>query len=98
MNHTFKGANCTDFAADVAAQIVGENQVNRTLKPVLGSEDFACMLQQRPGAYILAGNGLGEDGGCMVHNPNYDFNDDILEIGASYWVNLAKSFLQNPPV
>lgn len=89
---------CSNFAAEVAANIVGEQQVDRNIKPVLGSEDFACMLEQRPGAYILAGNGLGEEGGCMVHNPHYDFNDNILEIGASYWVNLAKAFLKNPPV
>ncbi len=54
------------------------------------------MLQRRPGAYILIGNGTGTNGGCMVHNPHYDFNDEILEIGASYWVSLAKRFLEKP--
>jgi len=89
---------CTEFAADVAQKIVGEKLVNRNIEPILGSEDFASMLENCPGAYILIGNGLGEDGGCMVHNPNYDFNDDILELGASYWVNLAKTFLLNSPL
>jgi len=90
--------NCTRFAADVASKLVGNEQVNSAINPILGSEDFACMLQHLPGAYILIGNGLGENGGCMVHNPGYDFNDDILEIGASYWVKLAQSFLKNPTV
>ncbi|RLA00889.1 MAG: amidohydrolase [Gammaproteobacteria bacterium] len=86
----------TNFAADVAAGLVGDEMVFRDIEPILGSEDFACMLQHCPGAYILIGNGIGEDGGCMVHNPNYDFNDEILEVGASYWVNLATSFLRKP--
>ena len=88
-------SHCTQFAADVACELVGENHVQRNLKPLLASEDFACMLQHCPGAYILIGNGLGEAGGCMVHNPNYDFNDEILEIGTSYWIHLATSFLKN---
>ncbi len=87
---------CTSFAADVASKLVGERNVNREISPILGSEDFAFMLQRRPGAYILIGNGTGTNGGCMVHNPHYDFNDEILEIGASYWVSLAKRFLEKP--
>ena len=86
----------SSFAADVAVELVGEEKVSRNIKPSLSSEDFACMLEEKIGAYIFIGNGLGEEGGCMIHNPNYDFNDDILEIGGSYWVNLAKSFLKNP--
>ena len=89
---------CTQFAADIAAELVGENRVNRNMKPILASEDFAAMLEHCPGAYILIGNGLGESGGCMVHNPNYDFNDAILEVGASYWVHLAKTFLENTEI
>jgi len=85
----------TNFAANIASQLVGEERVNRTTKPVLGSEDFACFLEHRPGAYIFIGNGIGEDGGCMIHNPRYDFNDEILEIGACYWVHLAQSYLSN---
>ncbi len=87
---------CTEFAADVATELVGAGSVDRNLKPLFSSEDFACMLHEKPGAYILIGNGVDSEGGCMIHNPNYDFNDEILELGASYWVNLAKAYLKNP--
>ena len=58
----------------------------------MGSEDFAFMLQEKPGCYILIGNGSAE-GGCLLHNPHYDFNDDILPLGASYWARIAESAL-----
>ena len=58
----------------------------------MGSEDFAWMLLKRPGCYIWIGNGDGA-GSCMVHNPGYDFNDDILPIGASYWATLVEQQL-----
>jgi hippurate hydrolase len=58
----------------------------------MGAEDFAFMLQKRPGAYVWLGNGDGA-GGCMLHNPRYDFNDAILPIGASYWARLAETAL-----
>jgi hippurate hydrolase len=58
----------------------------------MGAEDFAFMLQKKPGAYVWLGNG-DEPGGCMLHNPRYDFNDAILPIGASYWVRLAETEL-----
>ena len=61
----------------------------------MGSEDFAFMLLERPGNYVMIGNGDGELGSCMVHNPHYDFNDEILPIGATYWVELARELL--PP-
>ena len=57
-----------------------------------GSEDFAFMLEHCPGSYLLIGNGDGE-GGCMVHNPEYDFNDQNIPIGAAYWVRLAERYL-----
>ena len=60
----------------------------------MGSEDFAFMLKERPGAYIWIGNGDGE-GSCMIHNPLYDFNDKILTLGASWWVRVAEQYL-NP--
>ena len=60
--------------------------------PSTGSEDFAYMLQARPGCYIWLGNG-NRDGGCMLHNPHYDFNDEILPIGTSYWVSLVEQEL-----
>lgn len=83
----------TDFAANVAAEVVGESRINRNATPSMGGEDFAYMLEQRPGAYILMGNGPG-DRGRVLHSPNYDFNDDALGVGVSYWVRLAERFLQ----
>ena len=58
----------------------------------MGSEDFAYMLQEKPGSYIWIGNGDGE-GSCMIHNPGYDFNDEVLPIGATYWVKMAEEIL-----
>ena len=81
------------LCASVAASLVGADRVKRELKPAMGSEDFAWMLQARPGAYMWLGNGTGTVGGCMVHNPGYDFNDAVLPIGAAYWVRLAETAL-----
>jgi hippurate hydrolase len=72
----------TALIADAAAGLVGEAHVDRQRPPVMGSEDFSYMLAERPGAYILVGNGLGEAGGCEVHNPRYDFNDAAIPYGA----------------
>jgi hippurate hydrolase len=82
----------TGIAARAASALVGDAQVNRNPTPAMGSEDFAWMLRARPGAYIWIGNGDGE-GNCMVHNPRYDFNDDVLPLGASYWVTLVEQQL-----
>lgn len=82
----------TRLAARSATDVVGADAVDTTAPPVLASEDFAYMLEQRPGCHLFIGNGTGA-GGCMIHNPGYDFNDDILTIGASYWVRLAHNFL-----
>lgn len=82
----------TELAASVAAAIVGEQNVDAASLPVMGSEDFAFMLKQRPGCYVFIGNGAGE-GACMIHNPGYDFNDAILPLGSSYWARLAETFL-----
>lgn len=82
----------TDMAAQAAASVVGAERVNLNPKPAMGSEDFAYMLQAKPGSYIWIGNGNGE-GSCMVHNPGYDFNDEILPIGATYWVKLVEQLL-----
>ncbi|RPH42703.1 MAG: amidohydrolase [Burkholderiales bacterium] len=82
-----------ELCASVAASLVGPERVKRELKPAMGSEDFAWMLQARPGAYMWLGNGTGSVGGCMVHNPGYDFNDAVLPIGAAYWVRLAETAL-----
>ena len=83
----------TGIAARAAAKVVGAENVNAQAGRVMGSEDFAFMLLKRPGNYIMIGNGEGELGGCMVHNPHYDFNDEILPIGATYWVELARELL-----
>jgi hippurate hydrolase len=84
-----------EVAGKVASSLVGANRVNLNPTAAMGSEDFAFMLQEKPGSYIWIGNGDGK-GSCAVHNPGYDFNDDVLPIGASYWVRLAEELL--PPV
>ena len=82
----------TAFAAGVAEALVGPEHVDRNFEPDMGSEDFAFMLEQKPGCYILIGNGP-EEGGCLLHNPHYDFNDAVLPLGASYWARLAEAAL-----
>ncbi len=84
----------TAIAAEVAAQVVGETRVDGAFIPILASEDFAYMLQAKPGCYIFLGNGeAGGPSGCTLHNPYYDFNDEILVVGASYWVRLVEHLL-----
>jgi amidohydrolase len=82
----------TEIAAATAASLVGESNVKCDLLPSMAAEDFACFLEQKPGAYIWIGNGTAEAGG-ILHNPHYDFNDEVLPLGASYWVRLAESVL-----
>jgi len=77
-----------DICANVAAELVGHDHVKRNLPPSLGAEDFAFMLSRKPGAYVWIGNGEGI-GGCGLHNPHYDFNDNILALGANYWISLV---------
>ena len=89
---TVNSAAEADVAAEVASGIVGAERVNRSPRAAMGSEDFAFMLQEKPGSYIWIGNGDGE-GSCMVHNPGYDFNDEILSLGATYWVRMAETIL-----
>ena len=89
---TINSAEEADIAGKVAQQVVGKDRVNLSPTPGMGSEDFAYMLQEKPGSYIWIGNGDGE-GSCMVHNPGYDFNDEILPIGATYWVKMAEEIL-----
>jgi len=81
-----------DAAAAAAKTVAGDDKVWTEMPPVMGSEDFAFMLQEKPGAYIFIGNGQGEDV-CMIHNPGYDFNDKILETGVRYWQTLAEQQL-----
>lgn len=89
-----------EFAADVAAAIVGEPRVVRAVEPTMGAEDFAFMLRARPGAYVWIGAGDGSHrsdghglGPCTLHSASYDFNDDLLPLGATFWVRLAERFL-----
>ncbi len=86
---TVNDAEATHRAAAAATAVVGSEQVDRDAPPSMGAEDFAFMLQARPGAYLWIGNGLGHEG-CTLHSPHYDFNDDILPIGASYWATLVE--------
>ena len=92
----------TAFAREVLADIVGAERV-LDQEPTMGAEDFAYMLQHRPGCYLFIANGDGDhramghgDGPCTLHNPNYDFNDDLIPLGATFWVRLAEQWLARP--
>jgi hippurate hydrolase len=80
----------TEFAAGVAAEVAGAERVDPDVTPTMGSEDFAFMLNAKPGCYILIGNG---ESSKPLHNPGYDFNDEALPFGASYWVRLVERSL-----
>ncbi len=83
----------TDFARQVALGLVGPERVTLHGPALTGSEDFAFMLEKIPGSYVLIGNGDGDSAGaCMVHNPGYDFNDNNIATGASYWVALVERY------
>jgi hippurate hydrolase len=82
----------TELAAAAAAAVVGADKVDRAPMPVMGAEDFAFLLEQRPGSYVFIGNGGGEDA-PMVHHPQYNFNDEALPYGASYWAKLVEQIL-----
>ena len=79
----------TAFAAGVAKEVAGKDKVNTDCPPLMGAEDFAFMLQERPGAFIYIGNGNS----AQLHNPAYDFNDEAIPAGTSYWVRLAETAL-----
>jgi amidohydrolase len=79
----------TAFAAEVADEIAGKDKVARDTPPLMGAEDFAYMLEERPGAFIYVGNGDS----AMLHHPAYDFNDEAIPLGTSYWVRLAERAL-----
>lgn len=84
----------TEFARTVAIELFGETEVMQT-PPRLGSEDFAFMLEKIPGCYCFIGNGDGNnEGSCVVHNPNYDFNDKSIIQGASFWAYLTEQYLK----
>ena len=93
----------TDFARRVLGEVVGAQNV-LDFRPTMGAEDFSYFLQAIPGCYFLIGNGDGEhrEGGhglgpCMLHNPSYDFNDDLIPLGGSAWVRIAEAWLAGPP-
>ncbi len=77
----------TEFAAGVAAQVAGPDKVNSNVAPVMGGEDFSFMLEARPGAFIFIGNGNT----AGVHHPRYDFNDEAIPAGISYWARLVET-------
>jgi len=90
----------TAFAIEAMRAVVGTAQVDTDVEPTMGAEDFAFMLQAKPGCYVFIGNGEGEHragghglGPCQLHNASYDFNDNLLPIGASYWVKLTEMCL-----
>jgi hippurate hydrolase len=82
----------TAVAARVAADVVGRERAVPDTPPSMASEDFAFMLQARPGCYVCLGNGPAENG-RNLHSPRYDFNDEILPVGAAYWVHLVETIL-----
>jgi len=93
-------AEQTRFAVEVMKEVVGAENVDDQVEPTMGAEDFAFFLQAKPGCYVFIGNGEGEhrDGGhglgpCVLHNASYDFNDNLLPIGASFWVKLVEKGL-----
>jgi hippurate hydrolase len=91
----------SDFAANVAEAAFGKESVDRAIPPFMGAEDFSFFLEKVPGCYLFLGNGEGDHrletyhgmGPCQLHNPNYDFNDALLPVGATYWVKLVEAFL-----
>jgi hippurate hydrolase len=92
----------TAFAIEAMKAVAGSDKVDANVEPTMGAEDFAYMLQAKPGCYVFIGNGEGDHrasghglGPCQLHNASYDFNDQLLPIGASYWVQLAEMSLPN---
>lgn len=92
----------TELARQVGIELLGAERVTHQGQPLTGSEDFAFMLEHCPGSYFMIGNGTGEGTGegdaahaCMVHNPGYDFNDDILPVGAAFWALMTQRYLRN---
>ncbi len=98
INHPFE----TEFARGVMGEVVGPENVQE-FEPTMGAEDFSYFLLEKPGCYFLIGNGDGSHrvgghgmGPCMLHNPSYDFNDELIPLGATLWVQLARKWLAQP--
>lgn len=92
----------TEFVQRVLGEVVGPDNV-KPFEPTMGSEDFSFFLQARPGCYFMIGNGDGThrahghgEGPCTLHNPSYDFNDDLIPLGATAWVRIAEAWLRGP--
>jgi amidohydrolase len=92
----------TAFFRKVAAEVAGPQNVIE-FEPTMGAEDFSYFLLEKPGCYFLIGNGDGAhrtlghgEGPCMLHNPSYDFNDELIPLGATLWVRLAQAWLSQP--
>lgn len=91
----------TALCQRVATEVLGKGRVHADFRPSMGAEDFAYMLRERPGCYVWLGNGRvagasaesAAQGACSLHNPHYDFNDDIIELGIRYWVRLVQTAL-----
>ena len=91
---TINTPQAAHYAAEVAVELVGDGSVVRNLPPSMGAEDFAFMLQAKPGAYLRLGQ--GSEGGCFLHTPRYDFNDAVLPLGAALYARLAERVLSRP--
>ncbi len=90
----------TEFAVSVMREVCGADSVITNVEPTMGAEDFAFMLLEKPGCYAFIGNGDGAhrtsghgEGPCMLHNASYDFNDELIPMGATYWVRLVERYL-----
>ena len=86
----------TALCSRVASALLGQDKVRANELPSMGAEDFAYMLHEKPGCYVWLGNGVNSGagtGGCTLHNPHYDFNDEILSFGVAYWVKLVETAL-----
>ena len=83
----------TEFAANVAKQLVGDENVNLNIDPSMGGEDFSYLLEKKPGSYLYIGQG-DNNHRAHLHTTNYDFNDDLLPIGVNFWVDLVKAYFQ----
>jgi hippurate hydrolase len=89
---TINSAREAQFAARVGERLFGKGNVITEHEPTMGGEDFSYMLQARPGAYVFLGQG-GAPGGCFLHNPQYDFNDEVIPLGAGYLAALVEEAL-----
>ena len=90
---TINSADEARQVADCALNFLGAEKVQTNCQPIMASEDFGFMLQQKPGCYFLLGNGGTGPGGCGLHSPHYDFNDDILMTGAELWTRLTEQLM-----